>query len=360
MATSPPDRTDHPAWGADWSVGLRVWAQRAGQAILGAGRLELLEHIARHRSISAAARQLGMGYRHAWQMVQQINQAAGEPLVTASTGGVEGGGAQLTPLGRWAVATFRELQEQLQQTATTLWPRLADCSPCAALHVAAAVSLEEVLGQLLADLAQQEPALRVRAVYGASDELADHLLGGAPADVFLSADPRQLDRLQVANLIRGEQRTSLAENGLAAIALANRDLAVPGPAQLASATLRIALAEPDCPLGCYTRAYLEGLSLYEPLHARALRVESSRGVLTAIRSGQADVGLAYASDAARAEGCQTLFGVRSSAVSIRYTGALLCRSPAPAAAQKLLDFVASAAAARRFRECGFLPLQGPN
>ena len=44
-----------PQWGWGWEVGLRVWVERAGHSILGPGRLELLEGIHQHRSISAAA-----------------------------------------------------------------------------------------------------------------------------------------------------------------------------------------------------------------------------------------------------------------------------------------------------------------
>src|SRR5204862_168053 len=49
------------------------------QAVLGPGRLELLVGIDRLHSISAAARQMGVSYRHAWQMGQRLNEAAGEP-----------------------------------------------------------------------------------------------------------------------------------------------------------------------------------------------------------------------------------------------------------------------------------------
>ena len=66
------------SWGSDWTVGFRVWVERAGRAILGKGRLELLEAIDRWHSISAAARQIGMSYRRAWLLVQSVNEAAGE------------------------------------------------------------------------------------------------------------------------------------------------------------------------------------------------------------------------------------------------------------------------------------------
>ncbi|HEV3118289.1 MAG TPA: winged helix-turn-helix domain-containing protein, partial [Gemmataceae bacterium] len=137
------------SWGPDWEVGVRVWVERAGQAILGKGRLELLEGIDRWRSISEAARQLGISYRHAWLMIQDINQAAGEPLVATATGGIQGGGAQLTPKGQKALAIFRQLQDQLHETAASLLARCIQAPQTASVHVAAAVSLEEVLGRLV-------------------------------------------------------------------------------------------------------------------------------------------------------------------------------------------------------------------
>jgi molybdenum ABC transporter molybdate-binding protein len=349
-----------PAWGAGWGVGVRVWVERAGRAILGEGRLELLEGIQRHRSISAAARHMGMSYRRAWTLVQDINAAAGEPLVVAATGGLQGGGAQLTPLGLWAVAVFRELQGQLRGAAAGLLSRLCEGPSPARLHVAAAVSLEEVLGQLLTDYALRDPTVRVRAVFGASDELADQLLAGAPFDLFLTADPGHLDRLEKAGLVEPGRRVVLAGNGLAAVGAADRALDVRGPADLAGPRgPRVALADPGCPLGAYTRAYLERLRCYEPLRQRAVQVENSRAVIAAVRAGQAEVGFAYSSDAARAEGCRTLFRARRTPTPIRYVGAVLSRTPDANAARQLLVFLTSAPALRRFRSCGFLPVRGP-
>src|SRR5262249_19066246 len=153
MASDNPN----PSWGDDWTVGVRVWVERAGHAVLGKGRLELLEGIERWRSISAAAREMGMSYRHAWLLVQRINKAAGKPLVEAAVGGSHGGGARLTPRGRSAIAIFRGFQRQMHQTAASSLARLIQDPATASVHVAAEVSLEEVLGQLLADYALQQP-----------------------------------------------------------------------------------------------------------------------------------------------------------------------------------------------------------
>jgi molybdenum ABC transporter molybdate-binding protein len=339
---------------AGWGIGLRIWIERAGQRVIGAEQLQVLEAVDRHRSISGAARALAIPYRRAWELVQGMNAAAGEPLVTTATGGMRGGGAQLTSLGRWAMAGCRALQGNVRQAAASLRPHLLEQSP-PALHVIAAVSLEEVLGQLLSDFAAVEPGLRVRTVFGASDELADHLLAGAPGHVFLTADPLPLDRLEAARLLQPGTAVSLAENGLAAVARSDKPCRVRKPADLARGdTGRVVLACPECPLGRYTQAYLDGLSLSERIAPRAVRVENSRAVLAAIRAGRGEVGVVYSSDAAGAERCRTLFRVRRMPIPIRYSGIVVNRGTMPGPARRLLEFLCSAQAAQRFRQCGFL------
>jgi molybdate transport system substrate-binding protein len=349
-------QTRHVPLGGDWSVDLRVWVERQGQTVLGKGRLELLEGIDRWHSISAAARQMGMSYRRAWLLVQRINAAAEVPLVVAVTGGCHGGGAQLTESGRRAVALFREFQGQLRHSAEAQWAGLVERSTPAGLHLAAAMSLEEVLGQLLADYAVQQPDVPVRTIFGASDELADHLLVGDAVDLFLTADAGQLDRLDKAHLLDSGPRTMFAENTLAAIAPADHAVAVRKPADLARpAVTRIALAGPTSPLGNYTRLYLESLNLYAPLMPRVVRVDNSRAVVATVRAGRADVGLVYGSDALRAHGCRQLFRVRRCPAPIRYTAARVCRGRQTEQAQAFLQFLTSAASAHRFRRCGFVP-----
>lgn len=96
-----------------WSLKIRVWVERDGRKVLGIGRFELLGHIDRLHSISAAAREMKMSYRRAWTLVRDMNVAAGEPLVELATGGAGGGGAMLTARGREAVAFYQSLLDQL-------------------------------------------------------------------------------------------------------------------------------------------------------------------------------------------------------------------------------------------------------
>jgi molybdate transport system regulatory protein len=342
----------------EWKAGLRVWLERAGEAVLGPGRLELLEGIARGHSISEAARQMGMSYRRAWLLVQSINQAAGQPVVEAVTGGNQGGGARLTAHGHQLVALFREFQERLRTTAAgTLPGLLARVDSTAAVHVVAAMCLEEVLGRLLADFARRQPAVPVRVIFGASDELADHLLGGGTADLFLSADERQLDRLAAAGIAEPSVCVPLASNHLVALGTVSLRVPVRKTSDLLrSGVQRIACAKPGSPLGNYTAAYFKRAGLHEELQSRLLTVDNSRMVVPALHAGQADLGVVYGSDAVAAAGCRLLFRIPRSAVAIQISAGLLRCGRQPERARLLLDFLTTSSAGRRFQECGFLRL----
>lgn len=88
---------------------LRVDLQPQGR--IGPGKIALLEEIDRSGSISAAGRALGMSYRRAWLLVDDLNKLLGEPVVATQLGGSHGGGASLTPLGSDLVARFRALEQ---------------------------------------------------------------------------------------------------------------------------------------------------------------------------------------------------------------------------------------------------------
>ncbi len=68
-------------------------------AMFGPGKAELLARIAEQGSISAAGRHMGMSYKRAWMLVEEMNAAFRAPLVSSARGGAGGGGAQLTAEG---------------------------------------------------------------------------------------------------------------------------------------------------------------------------------------------------------------------------------------------------------------------
>ncbi len=77
---------------------------------LGPGKISLLEAIIRAGSISGAAREMGMSYRRAWLLVEAMNTAFTQPVVTAVTGGKRGGGAEVTAFGLSLLQCYREIE----------------------------------------------------------------------------------------------------------------------------------------------------------------------------------------------------------------------------------------------------------
>jgi molybdate transport system regulatory protein len=82
---------------------------------LGPGKVRLLQAIGETGSISGAARQLQISYRRAWLMVDALNHVFPVPLVTASAGGVKGGGAQLSSLGQAFLERYQHLQMKAER-----------------------------------------------------------------------------------------------------------------------------------------------------------------------------------------------------------------------------------------------------
>ena len=77
---------------------------------LGPGKITLMELISKHGSISAAGKEMGMSYRRAWLLVDEINHIFRAPLVETQMGGSGGGGARLTRLGRDVVGRYRAIE----------------------------------------------------------------------------------------------------------------------------------------------------------------------------------------------------------------------------------------------------------
>jgi molybdate transport system regulatory protein len=85
---------------------------------IGPGKIALLEAIRSTGSISAAARSLGMSYRRAWLLVEEINHALRKRAVAAEPGGRRGGGAVITPVGERVVGLYRAIEAHARTAAS--------------------------------------------------------------------------------------------------------------------------------------------------------------------------------------------------------------------------------------------------
>jgi molybdate transport system regulatory protein len=87
-----------------------------GRAI-GHGKIRLLEAVRDYGSISAAGRSMGMSYRRAWLLIDELNHIFEEPVVDAKHGGSGGGGAELTQCGHRVVERYRSIEAKAHAAA---------------------------------------------------------------------------------------------------------------------------------------------------------------------------------------------------------------------------------------------------
>jgi molybdate transport system regulatory protein len=94
----------------------KVWIEFNGKPVLGKGGAKILEGIDSEKSLTSAAKKVGMSYRYLWNYVQKIEKALGEPIVETYKGGKSGGGgAKLTDLGRSLLEEYRNLEVYLNE-----------------------------------------------------------------------------------------------------------------------------------------------------------------------------------------------------------------------------------------------------
>ncbi|MBT9395516.1 LysR family transcriptional regulator [Hymenobacter sp. NST-14] len=95
-----------------------LWVETTdAQRLIGIMRLDLLTHIQALGSITKAARQMGMSYKKARDLVASLNALAARPLVLTTAGGRRGGGdeAQVTPEGQQLIQEFFTLQVRFEE-----------------------------------------------------------------------------------------------------------------------------------------------------------------------------------------------------------------------------------------------------
>jgi molybdate transport system regulatory protein len=91
----------------------------AGESIaVGPGKIDLLEAIRDTGSITAAAKAMGMSYRRAWMLVDEVNRSLKKPAIASAIGGDHGGGSELTDVGQLLVRTYRHIESTASTTCS--------------------------------------------------------------------------------------------------------------------------------------------------------------------------------------------------------------------------------------------------
>ena len=113
---TPPDT-------AMYDLDIKMWLVKDGKFIMSDGRARLLSRIRETRSISKAAKEMGMSYRHAWGILHRITENAGGDIVTSSRGGKKGGETMLTALGEEILREYENRVHSLQSQFDNHWKK---------------------------------------------------------------------------------------------------------------------------------------------------------------------------------------------------------------------------------------------
>ena len=92
----------------------RIWLETDQGHQLGPGRQKLLLAIKELGSITEAAKKMKMSYRHAWEIIKQLNSVSDELIVEKNSGGKGGGGSKLTTAGEALLKQYEQCQNSFE------------------------------------------------------------------------------------------------------------------------------------------------------------------------------------------------------------------------------------------------------
>ncbi len=221
--------------------------------------------------------------------------------------------------------------------------------------VFAASSLKTALDEV-AGLYEAKSGQEVTISYAASSALARQIQNGAPADLFISANPDWMDILEQEGSIDQKTRVDLLGNSLVLIGTAGQAPIELTPetdllTQLGGGFLAMALVD-AVPAGIYGKAALKNLELWESLQGRVAQTDNVRAALALVAVGAAPMGIVYHSDAVAENRVAVVAPIPTTAhPPIIYPAAVTSSGGRDAAA--FLDFIQQKQSSDVFERQGF-------
>ena len=228
--------------------------------------------------------------------------------------------------------------------------------------VAAAADLQFALEDILGGFRRAHPTADIRVVYGSSGNFYTQIRGGAPFDLYLSADIEYPRRLAREGLAVPESLFTYAVGRIVVWAPAGSplDVARLGMGALEAPAVRhVAIANPEhAPYGRAAVAAMKSMGVYDRVSSKLVLGENVAQTLQFVQSGAADVGIVALSLALAppVRGRGQYWEVPLDAYpAIEQGGAILARARRSRLALDLRAYLASPAARDRLKQYGFLP-----
>lgn len=225
------------------------------------------------------------------------------------------------------------------------------------LNISAAVSMKDALAEIQANYQGKHPNVKIVYNLGASGSLQQQIEQGAPADIFISAAPKQMNELEAKNLINKATRKNLVENKLVLIVPQNSTLAFSKYEDLAQASVqKWSMGEPSVvPAGQYAQEVLKKLGIWNDVQAKAVLAKDVRTVLAYVETGNVEAGIVYKTDAASSNKVKIVATApEGTHQPILYPMAILSATKQTKTAEDFLAYLTSPESAAIFEKYGFV------
>jgi molybdate transport system substrate-binding protein len=218
------------------------------------------------------------------------------------------------------------------------------------LTVYAAASLKKTFTDIGEQFKADHPGWSVDFIFAGSSDLVTQLTQGAKADVFASADTKNMDKAATAGLLAGDP-VNFASNTLAIVVPPGNPKQVTSFADLNKPGLTVVVCAPQVPCGSATGKVEQATKVtLNPVSEES----SVTDVLNKVTTGQADAGLVYVTDALGAGDKLTKVDFPEAAAAVNtYPIAVLKTAADADAAQQFLDAVTGEAGRKILSQAGF-------
>lgn len=210
----------------------------------------------------------------------------------------------------------------------------------------------------IAELYKKSNDTKVKFSFASSSTLAKQIEKGAPANIYLSANPKWMNYLSDRGAIITSSRFDLLSNRIVLISPADASLEhLTVDARLDMAGLlkdgRFSMGDPDhVPAGIYGKKAMEKLGLWDAVKDRLARAKDVRAALVLVERAEVPLGQVYATDAAISRKVKVVgLFPEESHPKIVYPITMIEETPS---ARALMDFIKSEKAAEIFRKYGFI------
>lgn len=234
---------------------------------------------------------------------------------------------------------------------------LTACDNDRDLLVFAATSLRDPLTEI-SNRYESETGNNVDLSFGGSQSLAQQIVSGAPADVFISAGSAPVAFLDERGFVSIEDSQRLLTNELVVVML-EEVVEMESLEYLASDAIdRLALADPSlAPAGAYAQEALRAAGIWESVQGKLLLGKDVRAAMTYVEVGNADAGVVYRTDAQSSDSLKVAHSVDPGLHSqVIYPAVVVKGSPNRNDATPYLEFLFSEEALAVFRRFGFSDL----